>query len=136
MNWIAFSWSFMKLLTKMISSEIRTAYSCHGVTFKNANVSKKIYPIRESIKRSVSAFLVNFHQVGGTNKQERWFDLICKHEQTSPVLTSKSKCKTYLFTCITKYFFWHGNHVIFTCESNILTLSLYSHFTTQTPLVN
>lgn len=131
MNWIAFSWSFMKLLTKMISSEIRTAYSCHGVTFKNANVCKKIDPIRESIKRSVSALLVNFHQVGGTNKQERWFDL-----QTSPVLTSESKCKTYLFTCITKYFIWHGNHVIFTCQSNILTLSLYSRFTTHTPLVS
>lgn len=82
------------LHTQTISAEIRTSYSCHGATFKNANISKKIYPIRESAKRSVSALLLNFHQVGGTYKQERWFDLICTHEQTSPVLNS-SKCKNY-----------------------------------------
>ncbi len=36
----AFSWMFMKIHTKMNSAEIRTAYSCYGVTFKNANVCK------------------------------------------------------------------------------------------------
>lgn len=130
MNCIAFSWSFRKLHTKMISAEIRTAYSCHGMTFKNANVSKKSTQSESPSKGQWVHFCwTSTRWEGLTNKKDdlTWsahmnkLHLSWTHRSAKTIYSPKSHNTSLSWKHVILTYEWDQ---IYSLESYILTLLL------------